>query len=118
MDFETLDHQADVGEKESSSVWAKTEVSIKVTGGTGMSATKEGMVQFIRVVDSVRVVRKLYDRKSPPMIPDIIRALADAPGLTDAELGLIVNAEREASRLSKEKGTEIKQLRAQDGAGS
>ena len=85
-----------------------------------MSTMKEGMVRMIRVVDAVRVVRKLYDRNSPPIteIPDIIRALADAPGLTDAEVGLIIDAEREATRQAREKSTEIKQLRDQDGAGS
>ena len=85
-----------------------------------MKAMKEGMVQFIRVVDALRVVRKLYDSQAPSMteLPDIIRALADAPGLTDAEVGLIIDAEREATRQAREKSKEINQLRTQDGSGS
>lgn len=80
----------------------------------------ERLVQIIRVVDALRVVRKLYDRNSPPIteIPGIIRALADAPGLSDAELGLILEAEREATRQAREKGKEIKQVKAQGCAGS
>lgn len=80
----------------------------------------EKLVELIRVVDGLRVVRSLYNSKSPPMteIPGIIRALADAPGLTDAELGLILNAEREATRQAREKGKEIKQVIAKGCASS
>jgi len=85
-----------------------------------MNTMKEGLVRLIRVVDALRVVRKIYDRNSPPIteLPDIIRALADAPGLTDAELGLIIDAEREATRQAREKSKEINQLKAQDSSAS
>jgi hypothetical protein len=51
-------------------------------------------------------------------LPVVIRALAGVPALTNEELVTIYNAELAASRIMRAKINEIKQLRAEDCAGS